>query len=114
MADSRRPSSTRGRSASAPTASSGKPPEKTWDATRFNRELTHKRVLQLVKWLEGLDLPGEPFQLNSMSRVTDPAKFLAALRSEVAKGPKGPRAYYGAIQMDLLNLWNHCKSKETP
>ena len=50
------------------------------------------------------DLPAVPFQLNAWTEVRDAAKFLRSLRADIRRGPSGPRAFYGAIQADLLEL----------
>jgi hypothetical protein len=50
------------------------------------------------------DLPATPFALNGWTTITDAAKFLRSLRGDIAAGPSGPRAFYGALQADLLEL----------
>ena len=50
------------------------------------------------------DLPPVPFALNGWTTITDAAKFLRSLRDDIAAGPAGPRAFYGAVQADLLEL----------
>jgi hypothetical protein len=50
------------------------------------------------------DLPPVPFALNGWTTITDTAKFLRWLRGDIAAGPSGPRAFYGALQTDLLAL----------
>ncbi len=34
----------------------------------------------------------------------DVAKMLRSLRADILRGPSGPRAFYGALQADLLAL----------
>lgn len=50
------------------------------------------------------DLPPAPFNLNPWTAVQDAAKFLRWLRADIRRGPSGPRAFYGALQSDLLAL----------
>jgi hypothetical protein len=50
------------------------------------------------------DLPEVPFTLNRGATVTDAAKFLGSLQEDIKSGPGGPRAFYGALQADLLAL----------
>ena len=49
------------------------------------------------------DLP-ERFHLRQGVEVVDSAKFLASLRRDIRRGPSGPRARYGGLQSDLVNL----------
>jgi hypothetical protein len=50
------------------------------------------------------DLPPVPFKLNPWTEVRDAVKFLRSLRADIKRGPGGPRAFYGAVQADLLEL----------
>lgn len=50
------------------------------------------------------DLPPVPFKLNPWTQVTNAANFLRSLRADILRGPSGPRAFYGALQADLLAL----------
>ena len=63
-------------------------------------------AVELVTWFQnaGDGLPVEPFDLCSGCRVVEPARFYAALRSEIATGPTGPRARLGTLQVDLRRL----------
>jgi hypothetical protein len=47
------------------------------------------------------DLPLVPFKLNAWTEVRDAGKMLQALRGDIAAGSSGPRAFYGALQVDL-------------
>ena len=49
------------------------------------------------------DLP-ERFHLRQGVEVVDSTRFLASLRRDIGRGPSGPRARYGALQRDILNL----------
>ena len=49
------------------------------------------------------DLP-IPFDLRPGVKVIDAARFLAQLRRDIALGPRGPRARFGALQGDLVRL----------
>lgn len=50
------------------------------------------------------DLPPVPFSLNAWTTITDAATFLRRLQADTIRGPSGPRAFYGALQADLLEL----------
>ena len=50
------------------------------------------------------DLPEVPFRLNPWTEVRDAGKMLRSLRADIRRGPSGPRAFYGALQADLLVL----------
>jgi len=50
------------------------------------------------------DLPAVPFRLDAWTEVRDADKMLRSLRADVLRGPGGPRAFYGALQADLLAL----------
>ena len=50
------------------------------------------------------DLPRVPFRLNAWTEVRDAGRMLRWLRADILRGPSGPRAFYGALQADLLAL----------
>ena len=50
------------------------------------------------------DLPPVPFRLNAWTEVRDAGRFLRRLQADIRRGPNGPRAFYGALQADLLAL----------
>ena len=50
------------------------------------------------------DLPPVPFRLNPWREVRDAERLLRSLRADILRGPSGPRAFYGALQADLLAL----------
>ena len=50
------------------------------------------------------DLPPAPFRLNPWTQVVDAEKLLRSLRTDIRRGPSGPRAFYGALQADLQAL----------
>ncbi len=58
----------------------------------------------LVEWFERTPAPTQPFQLSPGVFVARPAHFWEALRRDIAAGPSGPRAKYGALQQDLRRL----------
>jgi hypothetical protein len=49
-------------------------------------------------------VPESPFQLNAHTHVIDADLFYATLRRDIETGPNGPRARYGALQCDLMDL----------
>jgi len=52
-----------------------------------------------------------PFELRSGAEVIDPAKFHAAILSEIESGPAGARALTGALESDLRDYFSREKSK---
>jgi hypothetical protein len=50
------------------------------------------------------DFPPAPFHLNPWTRVLDTGKLLTWLRADIRRGPGGPRAFYGALQSNLVEL----------
>lgn len=50
------------------------------------------------------DLPPVPFMLNRWTMVADAGKMLKHLQADIRLGPHGPRAKYGAIQGDIIEL----------
>jgi hypothetical protein len=63
-------------------------------------------IVPLVTFLEfgGDALPTSAFHLRPGEFVRDPVAWLARIRADVARGPTGPRACYGALQADLRRL----------
>ncbi len=59
----------------------------------------------IVEWLLGSTPPGEPFILKPAVRITDPHRWWGDIATDVAAGPHGPRARYGALQDDLWRAW---------
>jgi len=60
------------------------------------------RERALIAGFKKLSAPvAQPFMLASGVIVTDPALFHASLASDIAHGPRGPRALMGALQRDL-------------
>jgi hypothetical protein len=49
-------------------------------------------------------LPPVPFNLNRWTKVVDAGKMLKHLQADIRLGPNGPRARYGAIQHDVVEL----------
>lgn len=58
-----------------------------------------------IAWLREAALPMDrPFRLMPGVTVFDPALFFAALFFDIAEGPKGSRARYGALHADLRRI----------
>ncbi len=70
------------------------PTEETWDT----------ETLTLIKWFLGTHPLAEPFGLCRGVTVLKPALWWTAMRRDIAAGPGGPRARYGALQQDLRRL----------
>ncbi len=73
---------------------SPRPTEETWDG----------EMAELVRWFLGTHPPNEPFALTKAVVVLKPALWWTATRRDIAAGPNGPRARYGALQSDLRRL----------
>ena len=50
------------------------------------------------------DLPPVPFRLNAWTTVSVTGRFLRSLQADIERGPSGPRAFYGALQNELIKL----------
>ena len=58
----------------------------------------------LIEWFLTTSPPRAPFTLSKAVVVAHPARWWEALRCDLAAGPNGPRARYGALQQDLRRL----------
>ncbi len=61
-------------------------------------------MLTLIRWFLGTRPPAGPFELCRGVTVLKPALWWTATRRDIAAGPNGPRARYGALQQDLQRL----------
>ncbi len=61
-------------------------------------------MLTLIRWFLGTHPPAEPFELSKGVVVLKPVLWWTAARRDIATGPNGPRARYGALQQDLRRL----------
>jgi len=59
---------------------------------------------RLVFWFLNTEAPAEPFNLDDARKVTNPAKFYAALHREIETRETNPRWQNGATQADLRTL----------
>ncbi len=59
---------------------------------------------QLIEWFMRASPPAQPFELCQGVTVARPDIWGASLRQDIAEGPDGPRAHYGAVQADLGRL----------
>ena len=59
---------------------------------------------EIIEWFLTTSPPREPFTLSKAVVVAHPARWWEALCRDVAAGPHGPRARYGALQQDLRRL----------
>ncbi len=73
---------------------SPRPTEETWDG----------EMAALIEWFLTTSPPRSPFTLSKAVVVAHPARWWEALRRDIAAGPHGPRARYGALQQDLRRL----------
>ena len=79
------------------------PTEEKWDA----------EIAALIEWFLTTSPPRDPFTLSKAVVVAHPARWWEALRRDIAAGPHGPRARYGALQQDLRRLAALMKSRES-
>ena len=59
---------------------------------------------RIIEWFQATEPPTEPFELFPHVKVIHPGRWWKTLKTDIAAGPKGPRARYGAIQADLKRL----------
>ncbi len=58
----------------------------------------------LIAWFMTTHPPTKPFELCRGVVILKPVPWWTALKRDIAEGPKGPRARYGAVQADLRRL----------
>ncbi len=59
----------------------------------------------IVEWFLSAEPPATPFKLKQGITITDPARWWADIIADIAAGPEGPRARYGALQDDVMRAW---------
>ncbi len=59
----------------------------------------------IVEWFLSAAPPAEPFILKPAIRITNPARWWHDIKLDIATGPAGPRARYGALQDDVMRAW---------
>ncbi len=62
-------------------------------------------LASVVEWFLTVEPPAEPFILKPAIRITNPACWWRDVAADIAAGPEGPRARYGALQDDLWRAW---------
>ncbi len=85
-----------------PTERSGGSPEAV--EKDFSGKAWDTATLALIRWFLGTHPPSEPFELCRGVTILRPALWWTATRRDIAAGPGGPRARYGALQGDLRRL----------
>ncbi len=70
------------------------PRELAWD----------EETARLIEWFMRTPPPARPFELFRGVTVARPDIWWTALMRDIAEGPNGPRARYGAVQADLRRL----------
>ncbi len=60
---------------------------------------------KLIDWFSDTIPQAEPFELCKGVTILDPARWWQSINGDVASGPNGPRARYGAVQGDLRRLY---------
>ena len=58
----------------------------------------------IIEWFKATSPPSEPFELFPHVQVIHPGRWWQTLKADIAAGPRGPRARYGALQEDLKRL----------
>jgi hypothetical protein len=71
-----------------------------------NSNSWNSEINDLISWFKTAPRLKTPFSLAGHLKVINPEKYFAALETEIAAGPKSPRAKYGTLQSDLLKLRN--------
>ena len=61
-------------------------------------------ITRLIEWVMRTPSPTQPFELCRGVVILKPALWWTALMRDIAEGPKGPRACYGAVQSDVKRL----------
>ncbi len=69
-----------------------------------NRPEWDSETRQLIDWFLTTAPAAEPFELCRGVTIRDPAQWWQSIRGDIACGPNGPRARYGAVQGDLRRL----------
>ncbi len=62
-------------------------------------------LASIVEWFLGATPPAEPFKLKQGITISNPQCWWRDVALDIARGPEGPRARYGALQDDLNRLW---------
>jgi hypothetical protein len=57
-----------------------------------------------IAWFETTAPPAEFFELSPGVVIAHPDRAWISIKGDIAAGPGGPRAHYGALQNDLANL----------
>ncbi len=60
----------------------------------------------IVEWFLSAKPPGAPFKLKQGITISNPQRWWADIIADIAAGPEGPRARYGALQDDLWRAWH--------
>ena len=58
----------------------------------------------LIEWFASWVPLAEPFQLKLGITILDPQRWRQSIAADIAQGPSGQRARYGALQDDLRRL----------
>ena len=69
-----------------------------------NRSDWDAETLRLIEWFRSVTPPTEPFDLCRGVVILDPVRWWRSIEGDIASGPNGPRARYGAVQGDLRRL----------
>lgn len=56
---------------------------------------------RLIAWFVEARPPARPFELMPGVTVMQPARWWTSIHADIAEGPRGPRARWGALQANL-------------
>ncbi len=74
-------------------------------------ERAHRAAVQwgdlapIVEWFLSAEPPAEPFKLKQGITISNPQRWWRDIAADIAAGPEGPRARYGALQSDVIRAW---------
>ena len=67
---------------------------------------------RLIDWFKTTTPPAEPFELCQGVTILDPVRWWRSIEGDIAAGPSGPRATYGAVQGDLRKLHDRMNAED--
>ena len=59
----------------------------------------------IVTWFLSTEPPAEPFSLKQGVTISSLQRWWRDIEADIAAGPEGTRARYGALQDDLMRVW---------
>ncbi len=62
-------------------------------------------LVAVVNWFLNAEPPATSFKLKQGITINNPQRWWRDIALDIAAGPEGPRARYGALQDDLWRVW---------